>query len=160
MTLIWDTWFYTDFTSDGPYTVDDFAVMPVFLGTAEEGTYEGGNLNMMMVNRDSPRREAALDFLAFCATPENYNAAFDGIATVNCFQGQTTNIQSHMVTDAAASIAEHQRVSTTASKLVGYSGDDMVAAMGELFAHRTDVPGCVALMDQYRAERLRAIPTA
>ena len=44
MTFIWDTWFYTDFKPD-KYSVDDFALMPVFLNTVENGTYEGGNLN-------------------------------------------------------------------------------------------------------------------
>ncbi len=52
MTFIWDTWFYTDLEQGGKYTVDDFALMPVFMDTVEGGTYEGGNLNMMMVNRN------------------------------------------------------------------------------------------------------------
>ena len=152
MSFIWDTWFYTDFADGQKYTVDDFALMPVFMGTADEGTYEGGNLNMMLVNKNGDKVDEALAFLAFCADPENYNKAFDGIATVSCFKGQNTNIQSAMVTDAAASIAAHERVSTAATRLVGYSADDMNAALDELFLGRVDVPGCVALMDEYRIE--------
>lgn len=152
MTFIWDTWFYTDFEPGQTYSLEDFAVMPVFLNTAEKGTYEGGNLNMMMVNKNGEQVEEALEFLRFCAEPENYNTAFDGIATVNCFNGQTTNIQSHMVTDALDSISEYERVSTAASKIVGYSAEDVACALDALFHDKTDVPGCVELMDRYRVE--------
>ncbi len=150
MTFIWDTWFYTDFEGDGKYTVDDFALMPVFMGTVDGGTYEGGNLNMMMVNKNSERLDDALDFLAFCATPENYNTAFDGISTVSCFKGQTTNIQSRMVTDAKASIAEKERVSTAASRIVGYSADDVAGAVTDMLRGKTDAAGCVQAMDECR----------
>ena len=156
MTFIWDTWFYTDLAKDGTYSVDDFALMPAFLNTAEKGTYEGGNLNMMLVNKNSENRDAALDFLSFCAEPENYNVAFDGISTVKCFKGQTTNIQSPMVTDAERSINENERVSTAASRIIGYSGDDMVAVIDSLFRKKTDVAGCVKLMDDYRISRAKA----
>lgn len=152
MTFIWDTWFYTDFEPGNSYSVDDFALMPVFMGTAEEGTYEGGNLNMMMVNKDSPRKDAALEFLSFCAAPENYNAAFEGISTVSCFKGQNTNIQSRMVTDARASIAEKERVSTAATRIIGYSADDVAKAFDSLFRGKTDAAGCVKMMDEYRVK--------
>ncbi len=154
MAFIWDTWFYTDFTADGPYTMDDFALMPVFMGTAEEGTYEGGNLNMMMVCKSGSHVQEALDFLAFCATPENYNAAFDGISTVSCFRGQTTNIQSPMVTDAYSSVAAHERVSTAASKIIGYNAEDVMAALNAMLRGETDVAGCVKQLDDYRLEEI------
>ena len=150
MTFIWDTWFYTDFAAGGQYSIDDFALMPVFMNTVDGGTYEGGNLNMMMVNKDSEQLDLALEFLSFCATPDNYNTAFDGISTVSCFQGRTTNIQSQMVTNAEASIAERERVSTAASKIVGYSADDVSAAFDSLLRGKTDAAGCVRMMDDFR----------
>lgn len=156
MTFIWDTWFYTDFEKENQYTVDDFALMPVFMNTVQDGTYEGGNLNMMMVNKNSQKLEAALDFLSFCASEENYNVAFDGISTVSCFKGQTTNIQSRMVTDASSSITAHERVSTAASRIIGYSADDVAAAFDSLFRGKTDAAGCVSLMDEYRIGEARA----
>lgn len=155
MTFIWDTWFYTDMTKDGKYSIDDFALMPVFLNTVDSGTYEGGNLNMMMANKNSDQLDAVLEFLDFCASRENYNVAFDGISTVNCFKGQTTNIQSHMVTDASVSVDANVRISTAASKIVGYSADDMVTVVNDLFHKRTDVPGCVKLMDDYRVSEAK-----
>lgn len=150
MTFIWDTWFYTDFEQNNKYSTDDFALMPVFMNTTDGGTYEGGNLNMMMVNKNSGQLDAALEFLSFCASAENYNIAFDGISTVNCFKGQTTNIQSQMVTNAKGSIEAKERVSTAASKIIGYSADDMASALDQLFRKNTDVAGCVRLMDEYR----------
>lgn len=150
MTFIWDTWFYTDFDSGNKYSIDDFALMPVFLNTTANGTYEGGNLNMMMINKNSENVDNALEFLEFCATPENYNIAFEGISTVSCFKGENTNIQSKMVTDASASIAEYGRVSTAASRIIGYSAEDMVGALNELFRKKTDIAGCIEQMDDKR----------
>ncbi len=155
MTFIWDTWFYTDFEQGNDYTRDDFALMPVFMNTVDGGTYEGGNLNMMMVNKNSENLQAALDFLAFCATPENYNAAFDDIATVSCFEGQTTNIQSQMVTDAEASIAVNERVSTAATHISGYSAEDVLAAINSMLRRETDVAGCVKQMDEFRLAKIQ-----
>ena len=150
MTFIWDTWFYTDFV-DGKYTKEDFALMPVFMNTADGGTYEGGNLNMMMVNKNSPRMEQALEFLQFCATPANYNVAFEGISTVSVFKGQNTNIQSQMVTDAAASIAAHERVSTASTKIIGYSATKAADAVHAMFAGgHFNAAQCLKQMDSDR----------
>ncbi len=154
MTFIWDTWFYTDFTA-GKYTMDDFELMPIFMNTAKEGTYEGGNLNMMMVNAHSERREEALEFLRFCATPENYNVAFRDISTVSVFQGQTTNIQSQMVTDAMESIRRLERVSTASTKILGYSAEDTVDALSRLMQGRLGTKECVEELDRARRERAK-----
>ena len=153
MIMIWDTWFQTDMETGGKYTKEDFAVMPVFMNTVGSGTYEGGNLNMMMVNKDSSRLEEALEFLDFCASPEHYNKAFDGIPTVSCFKGETTNIQSDMVTNALGSIQEKLRVSTTVSKVEGYRQEDISDAIYQLLTHKVDVDGCIRLMDEAREIR-------
>ena len=150
MTFIWDTWFYTDLPEDGKYKIDDFALMPAFLNTTPNGTYEGGNLNMMMVNKNGKHVDDCLDFLDFCADKENYNKAFDGISTADCFKNQTTNIESPMVTDAAESVAANLRASTAASKILGYGDEDVTLALDALFRNETDAEGCVKLMDGYR----------
>ncbi len=148
--------FYTDLAKDGKYTVDDFEIMPVFLNTVENGTYEGGNLNMMMVNKNGKNVDACLDFLSFCADEKNYNIAFDGISTVKCFKNQTTNIQAPMLTNAAASIEKNLRASTSASKVKGFSDNDVAAALDSLFRKKTDVAGCVELMDKARSKAAAA----
>ncbi len=155
MTFIWDTWFYTNF-KPGQYKVEDFALMPIFMNTAPQGTYEGGNLNMMIVNKNSPNKDRALAFLEFCATPENYNVAFNGISTVSVFKGQTTNIQSQMVTDAKASIARQERVSTASTKIVGYNAEDVMHALNALLRGEITPEGCVKRMDEQRIEKSQA----
>ena len=150
MIHIWDTWFDTDLATDGTYTKEDFALMPVFMNTEPSGTYEGGNLNMMMVNRKGWHVDEALEFLRFCARSENYNQAFDGISTVSSFRGQTTNIQSDMVTAAMGSISLHQRSSTASPRIAGYVQQDVAAAVKKLLRGEVDAAGCVALMDEYR----------
>lgn len=159
MVFIWDTWFYTDFDEGYDYTKDDFALMPVFMNTADQGTYEGGNLNMMMLNKNGENLEAAREFLNFCATADNYNKAFDGVSTVSCFKGQTTNIQSAMVTDAADSISKCQRTSTAEPKIIGYTQNETGSAIQELLMGNVDVAGCVALMDEYRMNSAKALGT-
>lgn len=149
MTFIWDTWFYTDFKPD-KYTVDDFALMPVFMDTADNGTYEGGNLNMMMVNKNSQKADKAKEFLAFCADADNYNIAFDGISTVSCFKNQTTNIQSQMVTDEKNSIDEYERVSTASTRIIGYSADETAKIFNKMFVGDISVDECINLMDENR----------
>ena len=148
--FIWDTWFSTMMTNEGKYTIDDFALMPVFMGTTENGVYEGGNMHMMMVNKNSERLNMARDFLSFCATAENYNIAFDGVITTSNFKNQTTNIQEDIVTDAMVSIEANQRPSTAWPKVVGYVQSDVGAAVLKLFRGEVDIEGCVALMDESR----------
>lgn len=159
MINIWDTWFDTDLEEGGAYSKEDFALMPVFMNTEPTGTYEGGNLNMMMVNSQSDHVEEALEFLAFCAQEENYNKAFDGISTVNCFKGQTTNIQSDMVTAAQGSISLHERVSTANPKIIGYKQQDMGTAMSKLLQGEVDAAGCIDLMDEYRIAAAKELGT-
>ncbi|MDE7067789.1 MAG: ABC transporter substrate-binding protein, partial [Schaedlerella arabinosiphila] len=81
MLFCWDTWFDTDYDSESyDYAGEDFGIMPVFMGTCEEGTYEGGNVNLMMANKNGDHVEEAKDFINFMSVPENYNQAFDGIS--------------------------------------------------------------------------------
>lgn len=155
----WDTWFSMNLAEKNKYSTDDFALMPVFMNTTTKGTYEGGNLAMIMANKNSPRLNQALDFLSFCAKPENYNVAFDGISTVNCFKNQTTNIQASMVTDAMVSIETNQRVSTAWPRIIGYKQDDVGAAVLEMFQGKVDVDGCIKLMDEYRINAAKEMNT-
>lgn len=150
MALLWDTWFYTDFDEGYDYVKEDFGIMPMFLGSCDEGTYEGGNLNMLMVNKNSDKLEDVLAFLDFCMVPDNYNKAFADIATVSVFKGETANIQSTMVTEAIDSVEALQRTSTANPKIIGFTQAETGSAMQEFYMGNVDAAGAVALMDEYR----------
>lgn len=149
MVDIWDTWFATDFVA-GKYTADDFAVMPIFMGTSEAGTYEGGNLNMMLVNKNAKHLDEAIGFLEFCAQPEVYNKVFYDVPSAKVFTNQNTIITSDMVVNASDSISKLERVSTANPKILGYSQEDMTVAFNALFNGEVTVEGCVAMMDDLR----------
>ena len=156
---IWDTWFITDFDDSNDYTMDDFGVMPVFMNTVENGTYEGGNVLMIMANKNSDKLDDVLEFMSFCASPEVYNAAFEGVPTVSIYKNQTTNIQTPMVVEAADSLSACLRDSTTSSKVIGYTQADTATAVQELVLGTVDVDGCVALMDESRIATAKAFGT-
>lgn len=146
MVFSWSTWFDTDF-EPGTYTAEDFGLMPVFIGTEDGGTFEGGNLNLFAVNKESGKTSEALEFLEFCATPENYNVAFDGIATNRVFKGQTTNVESPMVLEVQDELAQKERVSTAEPKIKGYDARAINEAMHRLYAGEITVEECLAEMD-------------
>ena len=81
------------------------------------------------------------------------------MSTVSCFKGQTTNIQSEMVTAAMDSINQHQRTSTAEPKVIGYTQNETGSAFQELFMGSVDVAGCIELMDQYRMTSAKALGT-
>lgn len=161
MFFVWDTWISELKNTEKQkvrYTEKDFGVMPVFMGTTKDengnydygkGTYEGGNLNLMMVNKNGKKLQLALDFLKFCANPKNYNVAFDGVVTLPCFKGQNTNKQSNIVHDAIKSIEANLRPSTAWPKIRGYLQDDAGAAMRMLF-EGSSIPDCLAYLDAKR----------
>ena len=93
------------------------------------------------------------------ASPEVYNAAFEGVPTVSIYKNQTTNIQTPMVVEAADSLSACLRASTTSAKVIGYTQADTAAAVQELVLGTVDVDGCVALMDESRIATAKAFGT-
>ena len=88
MMLGWDVWLYTDLKE----YADKFGLMPAFVGTPENGSFEGPNLALLTVNKNSPRLNAALDLVTFMADPYNYNVAFEGLYTAPVFKHQVKSI--------------------------------------------------------------------
>lgn len=151
MMLGWDTWLYTDYDSESyTYKADDFGIMPAFVGTTKEGTFEGPNCSLMLANKNGKNVDAAIDFINFMADPENYNVAFDGISTAPCFKGQTT-IQTTPQYDAAVDwVAEVGRPSIANPEIIGFSQNDGGKCIQELLVGNVDAAGCLKMMDDAR----------
>lgn len=157
MLFCWDTWFDTDYDSESyEYAGEDFGIMPVFMGTCEEGTYEGGNVNLMMANKNGDHVEEAKDFINFMSVPENYNQAFDGISTAAVFKGQTTNVNSTQYEENKDSVDQLIRASSAQPKIVGYNQGEGGKALLQLISGDITVEECIKLIDDDRIATLKS----
>lgn len=151
MIFCWDTWFDTDYDSESyDYVGSDFGIMPAFMGTCDEGTYEGGNVNLMMANKNSDHVEQAMDFINFMAQPENYNKAFEGVATAAVFKQETTNVNSIQYEENKESVDKLINASGAQPKIIGFNQSEGGSALLQLMKGEVDVEGCIKLLDDDR----------
>lgn len=147
----WDTWFDTDYDNESyEYKVEDFGIMPAFMGTCDEGTYEGGNVVLMLANKNGERVQEAMDFINFMATPEYYDQAFDGIATAAVFNNQTTNVNSVQYEENKESVDKLIRASGAQPKIIGYNQAEGGKALLQLMTGEISVEQCIKLIDDDR----------
>ncbi|MGN1314204.1 MAG: ABC transporter substrate-binding protein [Lachnospiraceae bacterium] len=156
MMFVWDTWFDTDYNEeDYLYQVEDFGIMPVFMGTCEEGTYEEGNVNLIMANKNGENVEIAVEFINFMAEPENYNIAFEGISTDSVFKGQTTNVKSVQYEENKENVDALIRASLAQPKIIGFNQVLGGKALLRLMLGEISVEECVEIIDNDRIASLK-----
>lgn len=155
MMLCWDTWLYTDFKGNP----SDFGLMPAFVGVPENGTFEGPNLSLLMVNRHGAQVEAALDLISFMADPFNYNDAFEGIYTAPVFKGQKASISTPQYVESARWIEEQYNDSIAWLSIKGFSQSDAVCILDYMISkgdHTAEK--CLNDMDKLRQKRALLCP--
>lgn len=150
MMIGWDTWLYTDLDKTYPGEGDKFGIMPVFMDTIEVGTFEGPNVSLLLANKNSENSEAAIEFVNFLGSPENYNVAFDGINTNPVFKGQTTNISTPQYAEAEEWIDEVGHPSIAWANIIGFTQNEGAKCLQDVMLGSKTVDEGLAAMDEDR----------
>lgn len=157
MMFVWDTWFDTDYDNDSyQYKKNDFGLMPVFMGTSDQGTFEGANVCLTMVNKNSPRVKTALEFIEFMAVPANYNAAFRNISSNPVFKRQNTVVLSPQYSEAEDLVNRVGHASVAQPKIIGFSQVEGAKAIQELMLGNITIDQCIKLLDDDRIATLNS----
>lgn len=153
MMLCWDTWLYTSYTGDAT----KIGLMPAFVGTPENGCFEGANIILCIVNKKNPNLYAALDLIRFMADPCNYNIAYAGVYTAPVFNQQSGSITTPQYMEAERLIDKLFYDSTAWLRVRGFSQID-ASYIQEFMQNECTLEECLRAMDASRMVRAGVIP--
>jgi len=156
MMYVWDAWVSSDLEPKYPGISDKFGLCPAFLGTPEQGTYEGPNVCLTFVNKNSEKVDEAIEFVNFLAKPENINIAFEGYATAPVFNSETSNIPTKQFIESKESIDKVGNSSIAWPRIIGFTQVEAAKYIQDLMIGNKTVEQCIEAMDQDRIENARA----
>ena len=156
MMYVWDTWVSSDLETKYPGISDKFGLCPAFLGTPGQGTYEGPNVCLTFVNKNSKNVDAATEFVNFLAKTENINIAFEGFATAPVFTSETSNIPTKQFTEAEESINKVGNSSIAWPRIIGFTQVEAAKYIQDLMIGNKTVEQCIEAMDQDRIDNAKA----
>ena len=159
MMLSWDSYASSDLDTKYPGISSKFSIMPAFVGAVDGGSYEGPNVCLTFVNKNSKNVEAAKEYVAFMADPANYNQAFKDFGTTPVFKGETTNKTTSLYDSAAAVIAEKTVASTAWPSVIGFTQVEGAKYIQECMLGISSVDECIAAMDNDRIQIAKAQQT-
>ena len=149
MMLCWDTWLYTSYTGDA----SKIGIMPAFMGTPEDGCFEGANIVLCLVNRKSPQLDVTLDLINFMADPCNYNRHYAGVYTSPVFNSQSGSITTPQYMEAERLINRLFYNSTAWSRVRGFSQID-ASHIQQYMQGELSLEECLRAMNESRLNRV------
>ncbi len=156
MMLAWDTYADTDLEPKYKGISEKFSIMPAFQNVVEGGSYEGPNVCLSFVNKNSKNVDAAKAYIEFLANPENYNEAFAGIGTSPVFKGMTTNKTTPLYDSAKDVIAAKTVASTAWPSVIGFTQVEGAKYIQDLMIGNISVDECIEAMDKDRMQIAKA----
>lgn len=161
MIFIWDTWLYMDLDGKYPGKADEYGLMPAFMGTTEEGTIEGPNMSLFLVNKNGDHVEEAIKFVEFMASPECFNHSFEGVNTIAAFKDQTSSVQSPQYTEAEESglLEKVFRPSSTWGNVIGFTQGDTAKATQDIMLGNSTIEEGLTEIDNIRISIAKAQQT-
>lgn len=150
MMLCWDTWIYTSYTGNP----DNLGLMPAFMGTPENGCFEGANIILLLANKKSSQLDAALDLITYMVDPYNYNVNYSGIYTAPVFNLQTGSITTPQYMEAERLIDKFFYDSTAWSRVRGFSQID-ASYIQKYMSGESSMEECLNGMNDMRIKRAK-----
>lgn len=149
MMLCWDTWLYTGYTGDP----SNIGIMPAFMGTPENGSFEGPNILLGIANKKSDQLDVTLDLINFMADPCNYNVHYAGVYTAPVFNDQRGSITTPQYMETERLINKLFYNSTAWSRVRGFSQID-ASYIQQYMQDELSLESCLQAMNDARLSRL------
>lgn len=156
MMYVWDSWVSSDLEPKYPDITKKFGFMPTFLGVNREGNYEGPNVCVTFVNKNSKNVKEAIKFVNFLAKAETINLAFKDFGTSPVFKNETMNKLTFQYQDAKDSINKFTLPSTAWPSLIGFTQVDGAKPIQDLMLGSVTVEQAAKAIDDERIKIAKA----